>query len=233
MALEVEPPFHRYVLIERVTRTASELTALKSEFPDRNIEIINDDANDAIAAVCQATSWRGTRGVVLLDPSELQVSWNTLVAIARIGTLDVWILFPSGMGLNCLLTKSGDIPQEWQETLDRSLGTDGWRSAFYRSEQEADLSEGPRSKTIKDAEPGFGGAGRSTNTPPKSNGRRATLGRLRANETVNQALAELNRHRAARAKAGQPGLRDDDRVAQALVRAVEIATERWQHLLAH
>ena len=57
--------------------------------------------------------------------------------------------------------------------------------------------------------------------------------RLRALETLNQALAELNRHRAARAKAGQPGLRDDDRVAQALVRAVEIATERWQRLLAH
>ena len=56
--------------------------------------------------------------------------------------------------------------------------------------------------------------------------------RLRANETVNQVLAELNRYRAARAKAGQPGSRDDDRVAQALVRAVEIATERWQHLLA-
>ena len=56
--------------------------------------------------------------------------------------------------------------------------------------------------------------------------------RLRAIETVNQVLAELNRYRAARAKAGQPGLRDDDRVAQALVRAVEIATERWQHLLA-
>jgi hypothetical protein len=45
-------------------------------------------------------------------------------------------------------------------------------------------------------------------------------------------LAELNRHRAARAKAGQPGLRYDDRVAQALVRAVEIATERRQRLLA-
>ena len=153
LALEIEPPFHRYVFIERVTRRASELTALKSEFPDRNIEIINEDANDAIAAVCQAMSWRGTRGVVFLDPYGLQVSWNTLVAIARTGALDVWILFPSGMGLNRLLTKSGDIPLEWQETLDRSLGTDGWRSAFYRSEQEADLFEGPRSKTIKDADP--------------------------------------------------------------------------------
>jgi hypothetical protein len=56
--------------------------------------------------------------------------------------------------------------------------------------------------------------------------------RLRAHATVNQALADLNGHRAACAKAGQPRLRDDDRVAQLLVRVVDIATERWRLLLA-
>jgi three-Cys-motif partner protein len=153
LALEVEPPFHRYVLIERATRRASELTALKSEFPTRQIEIINDDANDAIAALCKATNWRNTRGVVFLDPYGLQVTWHTLGAIACTRALDVWVLFPSGMGLNRLLTKSGDIPGEWQETLDRSLGTKEWRSAFYRSEEEADLFTGPRNKVVKDADP--------------------------------------------------------------------------------
>jgi len=153
LALEVEPPFHRYILIERATRRASELAALKSEFPSRKIEIINADANEAIAAVCRETSWSGTRGVVFLDPYGLQVTWDTLVAIAQTKALDVWVLFPSGMGLNRLLTKSGDIPQEWQETLDRSLGTDEWRSAFYRSEEEPDLFAGQRSKTVKDADP--------------------------------------------------------------------------------
>ncbi len=57
--------------------------------------------------------------------------------------------------------------------------------------------------------------------------------RLRALEMVNRALADLNRHRAARAKDGQPVLRDDDRVAQLLVRTVEIATARWEWLQAH
>ena len=93
LALEVEPPFHRYVFIERVTRRASELTVLKSEFPARQIEIINDDANNAIVALCKATDWRGTRGVVFLDPYGLQVTWDTLVAIARTKALDVWVCF--------------------------------------------------------------------------------------------------------------------------------------------
>lgn len=152
LALEVAPPFDRYVFIERVTRRASELLALKNEFSTKNIEVINADANDAIADLCTATNWRSSRGIVFLDPYGLQVTWDTLVAIARTGALDVWLLFPSGMGLNRLLTKSGDIPDEWQEALDRSLGTPEWRQAFYRSEEETDLF-GSHSKIVKDAEP--------------------------------------------------------------------------------
>lgn len=153
LALEVEPPFHRYVLIEQASHRASELASLSSEFSGRNIEIINDDANSAIAALCKKTDWKNTRGVVFLDPYGLQVTWETLVVIAATRALDVWILFPSGMGLNRLLTKSGDIRQEWQDTLDRSLGTTEWRDAFYSKEEEVDLFEGTRSRKVKDASP--------------------------------------------------------------------------------
>ncbi len=152
LALEIEPPFHRYILIERMTRRASELSKLISDFPTRAIEVINSDANDAIKSLCRKTDWLNTRGVVFLDPYGLQVSWDTLVAISRTGALDVWILFPSGMGLNRLLTKDGDIRPEWQQTLDRSLGTSEWRSAFYRSETVADFFEGARVAVVKDAD---------------------------------------------------------------------------------
>ncbi len=117
-----------------MTRRVSELEGLKSEFPDRSIEIVNADANEAISALCQNTNWRSTRGVVFLDPYGLQLTWDTLIAISRTKALDIWVLFPSGMGLNRLLTKTGEIPQEWQDTLDRSLGTHEWRVAFYRNE---------------------------------------------------------------------------------------------------
>jgi len=152
LALEVEPPFDRYIFIERATHRASELAALKDEYPTKNIEIVNADANDAIANLCDTINWRNSRGVVFLDPYGLQVTWATLVAIARTNALDAWILFASGMGLNRLLTKSGEIRAEWQDTLDRSLGTRDWRKAFYRSVRETDLF-GTRSKTVKDADP--------------------------------------------------------------------------------
>jgi three-Cys-motif partner protein len=152
LALEVEPPFDRYVLIERSARRASRLSALASEYQNRKIDVINADANETIARICRSTNWSNARGVVFLDPYGLQVSWDTLQAIGRTGALDVWILFPSGLGLNRLLKKDGHIPPEWQETLDRSLGTGEWRSAFYKGEEIADLFEGKRQRTIKDAD---------------------------------------------------------------------------------
>jgi three-Cys-motif partner protein len=151
LALEVEPAFHHFYLIERITRRASDLVGLKRAFPTRRIDVINADANSAIIDICNKIDWRSTRGVVFLDPYGLQVDWSTLVAIAKTKALDVWILFPSGMGLNRLLTKSGDIPKEWQETLDRSLGTREWRTEFYRIEQTGDLF-GSFSRTTKDAD---------------------------------------------------------------------------------
>ena len=60
---------------------------------------------------------------------------------------------------------------------------------------------------------------------------RREAAQLRALEAMNRTLADLNRYRASCAKAGQPGLRDDDRVAHLLMRTVEIATENWVRML--
>jgi three-Cys-motif partner protein len=151
LALEVQPPFHRYIFIERAASRASKLSMLKSEFANRNITIVNADANDAIKDICSRSNWQTTRGVAFLDPYGLQVSWETLVAISRTQALDAWVLFPTGMGLNRLLTRSGDIPSEWEDTLDRFLGTGEWRSAFYRVEQTPDLFDDDRSQSVKNA----------------------------------------------------------------------------------
>ncbi len=151
LALEVEPPFDRYVLIEKAAHRASELSALLEEYPGRSVAIVNADANEAIADVCRGTNWRATRGVVFLDPYGLQVAWETLVRISETRALDVWILFPTGMGLNRLLTKDGKIPAEWQEVLDRFIGTADWRETFYTVEETTDLFGALDRRVIKTA----------------------------------------------------------------------------------
>ena len=154
VALEIDPPFDRYIFIEKRRRRSSALEHLKSEFPSRAIEILNEDANTAVQWICRDSDWRSNRAVLFLDPYGMQVSWETLVAVASTKAIDVWMLYPTGMGLNRLLTKDGDIPSEWQETLDRSLGTPSWREAFYRVQETTDLFGHASTDRVKEASTG-------------------------------------------------------------------------------
>jgi three-Cys-motif partner protein len=154
VALEVEPRFDRYIFIEKRRGRTSALEKLKAEFPGREIDILNEDANAAVQRICRVTNWRSHRAVLFLDPYGMQVSWATLEAVAATKSIDVWMLYPTGMGLNRLLTNDGQIPAEWQETLDRSLGCADWRDAFYRENETVDLFGVARTEFVKDASPG-------------------------------------------------------------------------------
>jgi three-Cys-motif partner protein len=139
VALEIDPPFDRHIFIEKQQQRSSALAQLRSEFPERDIEVLNEDANAAVQRICRNTNWRANRAVLFLDPYGMQVSWETLETVADTKAIDVWMLYPTGMGLNRLLTKDGEIPIEWQQALDRSLGCHDWRDAFYREVETPDL----------------------------------------------------------------------------------------------
>mgnify|MGYP000849092553 CR=1 FL=1 len=135
IALQVEPQFDRYVFIERNPERCVHLQSLKSEFPvlrDR-IAIHQGDANSKIQELC-GMFMRTTRAVLFLDPYGMQVEWSTIEAIAQTKKIDLWLLFPLGIGVNRLLKKSGDIPGAWRHRLDLLLGTDDWYKEFYEKE---------------------------------------------------------------------------------------------------
>jgi hypothetical protein len=62
------------------------------------------------------------------------------------------MLYPTGMGLiiNRLLTKDGEIPPEWQQALDRSLGRSDWRESFYRVRETRNLFGERTTELVKD-----------------------------------------------------------------------------------
>ncbi len=140
LALKTEPRFDSYVFIERSTQRTAQLEALKSEFPDlaNRIQIRQGDANLEIQKLCRA-NWRSHRAVLFLDPYGMQVEWKTIEAVARTRAIDLWILFPLGIGVNRLLTKSGDIPDSWRKRLNLLLGTDNWYEEFYSVERKPTL----------------------------------------------------------------------------------------------
>lgn len=91
------------------------------------------------AKLCEAIEWRSTRAVMFLDPYGMQLEWGTIEKIAATRAIDLWLLFPLGVGVNRLLTKSGDIPSGWRHRLDVLLGTSEWPRDLYRVEKVADL----------------------------------------------------------------------------------------------
>jgi len=149
-ALMTDPLFERYVFIERSAGRCAQLAALKTDFPDlaNRIDIRQGDANEKIQALCSG-DWRTRRAVLFLDPYGMQVEWATIEAIARTQAIDLWLLFPLGIGVNRLLTKSGEIPESWRRRLDLLLGTEDWYDEFYRVETTPTLFGDDQERVVK------------------------------------------------------------------------------------
>jgi three-Cys-motif partner protein len=142
IALETTPRFDEYYFIETDPAKCAELEKLKLDFPDKakDIYIVNMDANTAIQNACSA-SWKKSsiRGVLFLDPFGMNVSWSTIEAIAKTQAIDMWYLFPLGVGVNRLLKKDGNIFPTWKKKLDDIFGSSEWEKLFYKTESVPNL----------------------------------------------------------------------------------------------
>jgi three-Cys-motif partner protein len=153
IALKIEPPFHRYVFIEKDQGRFAELEKLKNEFPEHRdrIRLVNEDANTYLQRICKSASWDRHRAAVFLDPFGMQVSWETIAAIAATKVMDLWLLFPVGMAVNRLITRDGKMMPGWHRRLTDFFGTDAWEDEFYHQEMSSDLFETPRPTITKTA----------------------------------------------------------------------------------
>lgn len=149
IALKVDPPFDRYIFIEKDETRYKELLKLKLEFENLKdrIQIENADANAYLGNLLNR-NWTQHRAVLFLDPFGMQVPWTTVEAIARTQAIDMWYLFPIGIGVNRLLKKDGQIHEKWVERLDLTFGERGWFDAFYQITVEKGLF-GEEKQTLK------------------------------------------------------------------------------------
>lgn len=149
LAIEVDPPIHAIVLIEQDEARYAELERLRAEFTDRQIILRRGDSNVLVQQLCANVNWRGPktvgrgiRGVIFLDPYGMEVSWQTVQAIAKTEALDCWYFFPlSGLYRNAPHDPAKlDVGK--QQNLDRVLGATDWRERWYNHKvQVADIFE--------------------------------------------------------------------------------------------
>jgi three-Cys-motif partner protein len=141
IALDVSPGFQKYIFIEKSIERCGELEQLKQEYPEKQekIEIVHSDCNAHLLDRCHYYNWKENRAVLFLDPFGMQVGWETIEAIASTRAIDLWYLFPIGMGVNRLLSKDGKISEAFVSRLDWIFGTHEWKDFFYHVDTELGL----------------------------------------------------------------------------------------------
>jgi three-Cys-motif partner protein len=144
IALSIPEKFDRYAFIDEKQSHVRKLDELiRREFPELvdRCQIERGDANNWLQNWCRSESWRSQRAVVFLDPYGMAVEWATLQAIAATKAIDLWVLFPLGIGASRVLPT--DMPPEgtWADRLSKLFGTDEWRDRFYRKQPKSDLFE--------------------------------------------------------------------------------------------
>lgn len=131
IALKNSPPFDYYVFIEQNVSRVRQLEALRTEFPTKEVIIRQTDANAYLQDLCHKTNWHKWRALVFLDPYGMQADWQTIELLAKTKAVDLWYLFPIGIAVNRLLTRSGEISPAWKARLNKVFGTDAWFERFY------------------------------------------------------------------------------------------------------
>ena len=145
VAMESEPPFQSYIFVERDQAALGKLEdALRSRFPERIslARFESGDANVVLKDLC-ARDWSRHRAVLFLDPYGMEVEWSTIEAIAHTQAIDVWILFPAGIGVNRQLPADGNVPAWARDSFDRLFGTPNWYDRFYAKNTTGDMFGGP------------------------------------------------------------------------------------------
>jgi three-Cys-motif partner protein len=145
-ALQVVPPFHKFVFIEGNRSRFRDLAELEREFAGRNIQCLHGEANAELRRLFGGPPWSqqkgnkgGDRAVVFLDPYGMSVEWRTLKALADTQSVDVWYLFPTE-GINRQLSgKLERVDQHKQLKLDEIFGTPQWRQQLYQVNEVTDL----------------------------------------------------------------------------------------------
>ena len=104
-----------FVLLEKNTKDA---------FPKKKIYTICEDCNKKIIDLSnflRDPKNSKVRTLAYIDPCGMQVEWRSIESLRGL-PIDMWILVPTGLGVNRLLKRNGQISDAWLEKLEIFLG---------------------------------------------------------------------------------------------------------------
>lgn len=116
-------PFDVYYFVEKDEKNKLELeTRIEDGYFGKNIHVVQEDCNTKLVAMASyLKSHREFRALAFIDPYGMSVDWTSIEALKGLG-VDLWILVPTGVGVNRLLKKDMNISEAWLKKLEHFLG---------------------------------------------------------------------------------------------------------------
>jgi three-Cys-motif partner protein len=144
LAIDTPRLFDIYRFVEKNKNNAENLkTVIDNKFPlhkDR-VKIYQDDFNEVVSKMVEFLSeYKNYKTLAFIDPFGMSVNWSSIEHLKGL-SIDMWILVPTGIGVNRLLKTDANIDEAWLKKLQNFLGLseDEIRKAFYKIEKTVDL----------------------------------------------------------------------------------------------
>ena len=141
-ALNVDPPFDRYFLIDLNGRKVDHLRTLVGDRP--NVDVVEGNCNDIlIEQVIPKVQYRlYRRGLLLLDPYGLHLNWQVIAAAGASGAIDMFLNFPvMDMNMNVLRHRQDTVSAKDAARMTAFWGDESWQNIAYEESRQADFFE--------------------------------------------------------------------------------------------
>jgi three-Cys-motif partner protein len=88
----------------------------------KNVHVVKEDCNIKLIKMAMFLAKnKNHRALAFIDPYGMTVNWKSIESLKGLG-VDLWILVPTGLGVNRLLKKDGEISAAWLKKLEAFLG---------------------------------------------------------------------------------------------------------------
>ncbi|MBZ5530730.1 MAG: three-Cys-motif partner protein TcmP [Acidobacteriia bacterium] len=134
-ALNVEPPFEEFHLVDLKEERVDNLRKLTSD--KKNVYIYSGDSNELLVSeIFPKVRFEAyKRAICLLDPYGLHLDWRVLKSAAETKTIETFLNFPvMDMNMNVLFWRPENATEENIARMNAFWGDESWRAAAYKEE---------------------------------------------------------------------------------------------------
>jgi len=123
LEIQQPKPFDIYYFVEKDELYKQSLQAkIEAEYFGKNAHVVKADCNLKLIDMANYLKAHTNYGALaFIDPYGMSINWKSIEALEKL-RIDLWILVPTGLGVNRLLKKDRNIPEAWLIKLEQFLG---------------------------------------------------------------------------------------------------------------